>query len=418
MESVAVANPLWAFLTRDIALWGGFQSPLLSWIGSCAILVFGLFHAARLVRHVAGATRAYARVRPGLSTLLKARGRLEQDWLAFGPAAKKKAQEQALRPERIDLDDVQALDAIMRQESLFAGPWMKFRKTYVVEHASWFVEPRLLSTRSVGDYLSIETLFAARLNMAFCHQLPSLLTGIGLLFTFLAILIGLSKLHADGTHIVGIQGLINGLAGKFLSSIVGLVCANGFVFLEKSLVFRLTTLHEQFVATIDDLFPRKTMEQFLENRSGGSVERVGSSAGSMGFDVADRVGRTVAERLAPSVEALTSAVHKLAKQGQEGGATSSQRMADEISRGIREGMAVPLQDLTRTVQEIGRTIGALRSPHQQGPGNLDDLAGEVTLDLSHITEGVVHDDEGLLPGLRRLVSRRPKSAEPVPVSAS
>lgn len=85
------------------------------------------------------------------------------------------------------------------------------------------------------------------------------------MLTFLAILIGLSKLHADGSHIVGIQGLINGLAGKFLTSIVGLLCANLFVLLEKSALHRLGTTQQQFVAMVDELFPRRTMEQMLEN---------------------------------------------------------------------------------------------------------------------------------------------------------
>jgi len=88
--------------------------------------------------------------------------------------------------------------------------------------------------------------------------------GIGLLLTFLALFIGLSRLHADGREIVGIQGLINGLAGKFLTSIVGLIVANLFTLFEKPMVYRLMNAHHSFLNLMDTLFPRKTMEQMLE----------------------------------------------------------------------------------------------------------------------------------------------------------
>jgi len=67
------------------------------------------------------------------------------------------------------------------------------------------------------------------------------MTGMGLMFTLLAILIGRSELHANGSEIDGIQELINGLSGKFVTSIVGLACANAFTLLEHSLWQRWTT---------------------------------------------------------------------------------------------------------------------------------------------------------------------------------
>ncbi len=103
----------------------------------------------------------------------------------------------------------------VRREPLLEQAWFHYRKTFMIERTAWFIEPRVFSTRAASEFFSQDVL-STSLNVAFYHQLPSLITGIGLLFTFLAILIGLSKLHADGSQIVGIQGLINGLAGKFL----------------------------------------------------------------------------------------------------------------------------------------------------------------------------------------------------------
>lgn len=409
MDRAGIANSLWDLLTKDISLWGGFQSPVLSWLGSFAILLFALWHAGRLMRAVSGMLLAYGRIRPALTKLFHARGRADQEWLLIGAEARKKAQEAALRPERIDLDDVQALDSLLRGEPLLTQAWLKFRKTYVVEQASWFVEPRVCSTRSASEFFSLDALFASRLNLTFYHQFPSLLTGFGLLFTFLAILIGLSKIHADGSQIVGIQGLINGLAGKFLSSIVGLVCANGFVLFEKSLVFRLTGVHEQCLIMLDELFPRKTVEQILEHGAAAPVARGGMVVNGMGSETAERVGRMVMDRMAPSLQALTTAIHKLARQGMEQPSGAGQNVAAEVSRGIQNGLAGPMQELTRTLQELGQRVDPRNASQARTEEELDDLAGRLTIDLSHLGDDL-HDKHagGLLPELKRLVTRRQK----------
>lgn len=87
------------------------------------------------------------------------------------------------------------------------------------------------------------------------------MTGMGLMFTFLAILIGLSKLHANGSEIDGIQGLINGLSGKFVTSIVGLACANAFTLLEHSFWHRLDNRHRECISLLDAMFPQRATDQ-------------------------------------------------------------------------------------------------------------------------------------------------------------
>ncbi len=58
------------------------------------------------------------------------------------------------------------------------------------------------------------------------EQLPSWLTAIGLLTTFLAILLGLQGVKVlSNMEVQGIGSLVNGLSGKFFSSIVALGCA-------------------------------------------------------------------------------------------------------------------------------------------------------------------------------------------------
>lgn len=353
----------WEFLSRDVALLGGLHSPLLSWFGSCGLLVFFLWHVTRLTTAVSGIQRCYLRVYPTLSALAKARKGLQSEWLSIGVLSdpQKQSKQGVPRPNRIDLDDLQALDVAIRREPLLEKAWLHFRKTFVVERTAWFIEPRVFATRPAAEFFPRD-LLNSKLNLAFYHQFPSLITGIGLLLTFLAILIGLSKLHADGSQIVGIQGLINGLAGKFLTSIIGLICANLFVLLEKSAFHRLATTQQEFVTMVDELFPRKTMEQMLENFTpAGQAQAATVAASSVPTgDLAERLAGTLSDRLTPTVSALRDAVEGLTRWEPSGVTGSQVRATEELTRIMQQTIASPMLQLNQAIQALSQSVEELK----------------------------------------------------------
>jgi hypothetical protein len=264
---------LWEFLSRDVAFLGGPSSPMLSWLGVFGILLFFLWHVIKLKKEVVFVQRGFERVCPMLAALVHERGDVDRERFTHRPD--KVSIHQARRgvdsTMRSDCDDLQILDVEMNKEPLFRGLWAQYRMTLILERVPWFLEPRLFSTRGAETVLTQEALMANRVNLPFYSQFPSLVTGMGLLLTFLALFVGLGKLHAEGSEIVGIQGLINGLAGKFLTSIVGLMVANLFTFIEKPMVSRLMHAHHTFLGLIDQLFPRKTMEQLSPKNYGADV---------------------------------------------------------------------------------------------------------------------------------------------------
>lgn len=353
---------IWEFFGRDITLFGELHSPMLSWLGSGGLIILFLWHAGRLMSAISSGQACYMRVWPTLESLAASRKNLQAEWLVVPNLsdAKKAANQTGAQPERVDLDDLHTLDKAMRCEPRFEQAWLQFRKTFVVERTVWFIEPKVFATRTAAEFFPRD-LLNSRLNLAFYHQFPSLITGGGLLFTFLAILIGLSKLHADGSHIVGIQGLINGLAGKFLTSIVGLLCANVFVLLEKSALHRLATTQQQFVTMVDELFPRKTMEQMLENFTpGAGSTKASGGKGVIPGDLGDRLVGTLTDRLNPTVIALREAVEALSRRDHGGRAAAPDRLAEELSRVMQQTMATPIQELNQAIQALARSVEDLK----------------------------------------------------------
>ncbi|MEK7351913.1 MAG: hypothetical protein AAB177_13650 [Nitrospirota bacterium] len=371
-------SSLWDFLSRDAAFFGGPDSPMLSWIGSFGIVLFFLWHVIRLRIDVSGAQRPFNRVRQKLIALADERGDVDHERFmnhalaGFAPPA----DQAASSPTRIDCDDLQAIETAMQKEPLFRQPWAQFRRTLVLEHVPWFVEPRIFSTRRAEEIFTQDTLLSHRVNLAFYSQLPSLVTGIGLLLTFLALFIGLSKLHADGHDIVGIQGLINGLAGKFLTSIVGLIAANLFTLIEKPMVFRLMNEHHSFLSLIDKLFPRKTMEQMLEQLT--PMHRVHSGARQTSDGgLMERIGGLETDSLAAPMAELTEVVRSLTKLKQ-GEQATVQRTAAELPRVIREEFTVPMRALNDSIHELTASLKDMRRDRTQTTATLEDLIDRLT----------------------------------------
>jgi hypothetical protein len=335
-----------------MALLGGFQSPLVSWLGAGGIILLCLWHSIGLILGTRQIRQALARLQPTVARLASARRQASQEWIVLSHSAKKQRQQAQAQGARRDLDDLQELDHAMRAERTFADDWLSYRKTFAVEQSAWFIEPTVSTERSATEHFSFAGLCATSLNVRFYQQLPSFLTGVGLLFTFLAILIGLSKLHANGSQIEGIQGLINGLAGKFVTSVVGLACANGFMILEKSLSYRLANQHRHVVALLDEMFPRKVTDR----NTNMSQSAPSSVSGSWRNDSATQLVEAVHQRLGATVSALTSISQSLATLGSTQGRLKPEHLAPDVGTEVRRALKPLLDPLLESIRELTHSI--------------------------------------------------------------
>ena len=88
---------IWEFLSQDVALFGGLHSPLLSWVGSCGLLAFFLWHVARLTTAISIVQGCYTRVWPTLTRLTNGRKSLQSEWLTIPGLADTKKVSESLR---------------------------------------------------------------------------------------------------------------------------------------------------------------------------------------------------------------------------------------------------------------------------------------------------------------------------------
>ena len=109
--------------------------------------------------------------------------------------------------------------------------WNGFASQLVVKHDTTGAD-RFWTSESAATVFNEASVLDSRLNRNFYTAFPGMVTGIGLLCTFVAILIALLGVRLDAnTHqFTGLDKMISGLSGKFLSSIAALLAATIFLF--------------------------------------------------------------------------------------------------------------------------------------------------------------------------------------------
>jgi hypothetical protein len=99
---------------------------------------------------------------------------------------------------------------------------------------------------------------------ALADALPGWLTAIGLMTTFIAILLGLQNLRVlSNLEVRGIAGLINGLSGKFFSSITALGCAIAVSMINYALTRAVDEQWGPLQRRLETLLPHLTPERIL-----------------------------------------------------------------------------------------------------------------------------------------------------------
>lgn len=227
------------------------------------------------------------------------------------------------------------------------------------------------------------------------------MTGIGLMFTFLAILIGLSKLHANGSEIDGIQGLINGLSGKFVTSIVGLACANAFTLLENSVWHRLDNRHRECVSLLDEMFPQKAADQHLQVSSSSNGPPT-TIVAPVRNDTAHQLVEAVQQCLGSTVTALNSAAQALTALNPKHSPMKLDELPEEIGHEVQRALRTLMNPLLEAIHDLNRSIKERCSPVQLSQSEIETMFQELRSNTTATTEHVRPANKDRDPGKPRL----------------
>ena len=274
-----------------------------------------------------------------------------------------------------------ALADILGSSPTLSYAWSGYAATIVVRPNA-AGEEQFWGSESAGTAFTDPAVWEGRVNRAFYNSLPGVVTSTGLLFTFLAILVALVDVRIDTqtNQIKGLPLLIEGLSGKFVSSIAALLAATIFLLVEKPLLHRLSNGRMRLVSSIDALVPRLSSTRVL-----AEMQRDMSAMA----ELASLTGKSSAEQLELSktqVKASTAVLRQCMVQMNETAGSSVTHMAVTLTGVVR--------DLSERVNELGTQMAAaLQQSAEQTAGatsavvdKVEDWSSRSTEQLEHVIE--------------------------------
>jgi hypothetical protein len=307
----------------------GLEAPIVSWAVAIGLVLFMVGYWARMYFWV---------------------------FLPIGKEIKQCRQYLADLKKRVQLSNLgleaQTCDEIRQifdQHEILKPYWQGFSKRLIRRSADrsdyfWTLD-------NVGEAFSESALIGSRLNLSFCQALPSIITGIGLLFTFIAILIALLDVRLNNTRVEGIDLLIQGLSGKFISSIAALFLATLHLLFEKSAFHWLRNNYQQLVVSLDDLFPRLTLAHLFVDVRAHVAEQTNAFR-AFNSNIGPALKASIAEGMGPTLERMVTSIEDLNRLLR----LNEEQKRESITNSI-EKLLVDLSDsLNRTISGMSESF--------------------------------------------------------------
>ena len=264
------------------------------------------------------------------------------------------------------------------QEARFVGKRLKNSWLRFLQNAEQ-LDRRGLPT-NVEDYINDDTVTHGPGNAGLAELIPSLLTSLGILGTFMGLSRGLSSLNfADSTQLVqGIPDLLSGMRFAFGTSVAGISC---------SLIFNMLNRISQGSSyrAIDDFvtsFTQLAMSRPLDNDVQMIIQNQDRNFMLQGINdtlvdrLADNVGRSITRAMAPVSDSMDRFI-----------VAATRNQIDGVN-----------QIVTRFLQEMDRSLGGQFTSLSQAMGALEQnqlRAAQAAGENVAAAEGIIRDARSL-----------------------
>ncbi len=238
-------------------------------------------------------------------------------------------------------------------------------------------EDQFYASESAEGTFGDATVIDSRINRNLYSAIPGIVTGLGLLFTFIAILLALKDLNnPTGKHWEGIDKLIEGLSGKFLSSIAALFSATIFVIFEKRFLHHLTLSRQALVSAIDDLVPRLSPARLLSDIHRDIAEQ-SSAFRLFNADLSTKLRQGFSESMGPTIERMVKAVDDLNQLLRAAEAQRQDALTSSIAtllRNFEQFIGPTLDRMSSTVEDIRHLLQTAGAQSQNAiTGSIESL---------------------------------------------
>ncbi len=235
----------------------------------------------------------------------------------------------------------ESLNKSLLDIELIKNQWREFTES-LIHSESDQAEP-IRSVYSPTKYFSMLSLLSGKIDFRLFEAVPGILTGLGLLGTFLGLTIGI-YIAKDGITtqnttemLEALTGLLGGASMAFITSIVGLIASITFSWWEKKKVNQFESMVDEFCGILDKLTIRITTQQLAfdslkeARKQRVQLERFNTE---LALSIAEALDKKLAGSLAPSLNKLVDIMEDIKTSR----STQSESLIRDITEQFKESM--------------------------------------------------------------------------------
>jgi hypothetical protein len=252
-------------------------------------------------------------------------------------------------------------DTYMNKTNYLKNSWREFNETLLIPHLDFTPkagEEKILNTHHTSTYFNQRYILWSKVNMRWFNALPNILTGLGIVGTFIGLVSGIyiasPGLSADSIQAAkgALNVLLSGASLAFLTSIAGLVSSMLFSHAEKKKIHEFDKLCQTFVSEIDE-----RVEYFSSERLSNKVlqESIKQSFALETFanDLAVTMGKIMQEQIAtPMITAINELTEKQSSANDE----TIEKVMKEFAASISGAAGEEMKSLAATIETISKKL--------------------------------------------------------------
>jgi methyl-accepting chemotaxis protein len=307
-------------------------------------------------------------------------------------------------------------DWIVKQKYL-ADAWREYEETLLIPGED-FEDNRdvILNTHLTAVYFNQKSILWHHIDMRFYNALPNILTGLGIVGTFLGLSVGIylasPGLNSDNINDAkdALSVLLDGAALAFTTSIVGLLSSLVFSFYEKKKIHKFVRFCQTLVSEIDARVEYFSAER-LANKSLEESKKQSNALQTFANDLAVTLGQVIEQQVtAPMV----NAINDLRNDQKAASDETLEKLISEFAQSISGAAGEEMKAFATTVETMGQHLESQVNTLTKGQDDMQKASAQAVSDMSEaVLNGSKKINEGIDEAVAALTRSVAKSMESV-----
>lgn len=293
----------------------------------------------------------------------------------------------------------EAVAEIMKTDPTLAHLWSEYEETLHDQHGvNQDGERVVLQTRATVPaevFFNTQVLVDTPIQAEFFRHLPGILTGIGIIGTFVGLLMGLFDFKTGDLGMItsSVEILLESVRDAFIASAAAICCAMIVTAIEKRMLTKCYQEVEKLTQALDTLYEAGAGEEYLSRLVRSSEESATQT-------------RILKDSL---VEDLKQMMTELVERQISAGMDNSRLIANQVGDAITSNFQKPLERLTSAVErtQSGQTEafkGTLEDLLSAYTASMKEIFGDQIANLNTVMTESVRSLNGMQDGFQRLLA--------------